>query len=220
MTLAFDPATHAYTVDGAPWPYVTGILEAMGASDYSMVPPDVLAVAAERGRLVHQACHYDDQGDLDETTLDPALVPYVHAWRRFREDHDVQPMAALVERPLAHEVLRYCGTPDCPATMGGMRGKPVVIDRKVVAQVQPATGLQLSAYRMLLNTVADTFPTAVGFSTAGRLAVNLHDDGSYTTVWFTEPDDDRTWLALLKGYHWRLRHQLVRAPGSERKDAA
>ena len=69
MSLRFDPDSHLYRVDGIIVPSVTQVLEDVGIVDYSRLPGSTREMALRRGSAVHAACHYDDEGDLDETQL-------------------------------------------------------------------------------------------------------------------------------------------------------
>ena len=52
---SFDPEQHAYTdVHGQVHRSITQILTDTGCTDYSMVDPVVLAMAADRGTRVHE----------------------------------------------------------------------------------------------------------------------------------------------------------------------
>src|SRR5687767_7346130 len=90
-TMEFDELTHTYRVDGQVVPSVTQILQALDIVDYSYIPPAVREAALLRGRKVHIATHFDDQGDLDEQTVPEEILPYVFAWRRFRQESGFQP---------------------------------------------------------------------------------------------------------------------------------
>lgn len=63
--VTFDEDLHIYyTGDGKPLTGVTSLMKKHGLSpDYSMVPPDVLERAAERGTAVHKALQSYDDGD-------------------------------------------------------------------------------------------------------------------------------------------------------------
>lgn len=63
--VTFDEELHIYyTGDGKPLTGVTSLMKKHGLSpDYSMVPPDVLERAAERGTAVHRALQAYDDGD-------------------------------------------------------------------------------------------------------------------------------------------------------------
>lgn len=49
--------------------------------------------SANRGHLVHRICTLDGQGVLDDTTVDPLLMGYLTAWRKFRRETGVKFLA-------------------------------------------------------------------------------------------------------------------------------
>src|SRR5262249_3605917 len=76
--LEFSPATHEYRVDGALVPSVTQLLDDAGLTpDYSVVPPNVLQHARERGIHIDLACDLLDADDLDWRSVHPEAFPYV-----------------------------------------------------------------------------------------------------------------------------------------------
>lgn len=123
--LQFDEATHTYTLDGEVLPSVTQILEGVGIIDYSHIPSSTREMALERGRIVHRVTQLDDEGDLDESTVDEAIVPYLGSWRRFRADTGFVPNE--VERRGHHQRFRYAGTRD---RVGPMNGAAWLVDIK------------------------------------------------------------------------------------------
>src|SRR5215831_8697834 len=152
LAVAFDAATHVYTVNDVVVPHVTQILKAAGLGvDYSMIDPRVLENARERGEYVDQCCDLDDEGVLELDGVHPLCVGYVQAWRRFRAERGFTPM--LAQPLLYHPEHGYCGRPD---TDGLMELQPTVVDRKCVTKVDRAYGLQLAAYTMAgIRHVAD-----------------------------------------------------------------
>jgi hypothetical protein len=65
---------------------------------------------ATRGSHVHTACLYYDQGELDEETLDPAIVPYLEGWKKFIADTGFQHTSA--EERLTSNTYQITGQPD------------------------------------------------------------------------------------------------------------
>jgi len=141
--LAFDEARHEYRVGGRVVPSVTQILSIL--SDFSAVPADALARAAEFGRHVHQAVDLYNKSTLDEAALDPALAPYLGDWKQFIHDTDAEVTAS--EFRAAHEQLGFAGTLDSVALV---RRRCCVIDVKT-GQVPRTVGPQLAAYKALLE---------------------------------------------------------------------
>jgi hypothetical protein len=102
---------HIYTdapVDGVGrvYPSVTTILKAEGFINTAYYDD----WSRDRGSMIHLATAYDDQGELDEETLDPVIIPYLEAWRRFRKESGFIP--EQIEPPMMSTVYRYAGTPD------------------------------------------------------------------------------------------------------------
>jgi len=136
--IAFDEARHEYRVGGRVVPSVTQILSIL--SDFSAVPADVLARAAEFGTHVHQAVDLYNKGRLDEAALDPALAPYLADWRSFLMDTGAEVLASEVR--VYHPGQHYAGMLD---TIVRLRGKAVLVDVKT-GQVPRTVGPQLIAY--------------------------------------------------------------------------
>lgn len=193
--LTFDEVSHTYRINGQVVPGVTSVLAPL--TNYDSVPAHVLQAAADFGKAVHRACELDDLGDLDdldEATLDPALAPYLNAWRAFCADHSAQ--WEQIEAPVHHQALRYAGTPD---RIGALRGLRAVVDIKTTAKLYPSVGPQLAAYRE-----AAAMPTY-----ALRVAVQLKADGTYTKKTYTDPNDWPVFCSLLTLRNWCALHSIT-----------
>lgn len=191
--LQFDADSHTYRVGGTVYPSVSEILSRI--VDFSHVRDDVLERASRRGTLVHSACEYDDAGDLDEDDLDPAIRPYLDAWRKWREDTDAEILA--VECRLHHPAIGYAGTIDRVARIVD---DVYVIDIKTTCTLYPHVGVQLAAYRML--TQVGDVPRATRAA-----AVQLRDDGTYRMRPYNDPRDARCFMALLTLQNWIRNHE-------------
>lgn len=150
--LVFDEAAHRYTLHGVALPSVTEVIQSLDlGADLSMVPAAVLERKRQIGKAVHAACHYLDEDDLDEDTLDPAVAPYVDGYRAFREYLAARFEVVGREQPLACPHLGVAGTPDL---WGILQGQCVVIDLKTLITVHvPSVSLQLAAYRYLITKI-------------------------------------------------------------------
>lgn len=86
IKMTFDEAAHEYRANGVVVPSVTQVLKSLGYADYSMVPLDVLERKRQIGSLVHQACHFYDEGDFDESDFDkfPVVKKRFEAYKKFR----------------------------------------------------------------------------------------------------------------------------------------
>lgn len=194
VVLEFDAVDHRYFLDGEEVPSVSRIIAPL--QDFSSVPADALAMKAALGTAIHRAAELDDIGDLDEESLDDAVVPYLAAWRAFRADTGAEFLA--IESRLYHPILRYAGTLDRLATLHRRGGSLWLLDIKSSSAIDPWVGVQLAAYRLLVE--------AAGRRVDSVGAVQLCPDGTYRLHTFGHPDDTRCFHGLLAVYHWRRKH--------------
>jgi hypothetical protein len=164
--LEFDAATHTYRLDGELVPSVTTVLKSVGLVEYSHIPQDVLQAAAHRGTAVHTALEYLDRGELDWTSLDPTIKPYVVAYERFLEDSSFIP--AHIEYRVFNGLHRYAGTLDRTGYLGNFGNSLTVLDFKT-GLVLPGHAIQLAAYANCL-----VMPRRFR-----RIALQLCGDGTY-----------------------------------------
>lgn len=137
-TLRFDSEQHRYFLGTREYPSVTRVLSML--DDFEFVPVDVLEAAREFGSHVHLACELDNKGILDEGKLDPALLPYLQSWRRFRTESGFIVLDS--ELRVVHEKCGYAGTLDIVGTLNGALS---VLDIK--SGIMPRTvGYQTAAY--------------------------------------------------------------------------
>lgn len=135
--LEFDQDSHTYRFRDQVLPSVTGILKEEGFintdwfTDYGRI----------RGTFVHKARHLDDLDELDESTVDDTLMPYLSAWRKFRTESGFVPDVS--EIPMVCPSLMYCGTPD---VFGSFPDKSTALWRGVVELRNDAT------YRLIPHT--------------------------------------------------------------------
>ena len=106
--IELDEATHTYKVDGVVCPSVTSIMSAMGLVKYFNRDEFYLA----RGQAVHLATAMMDMNILDEESVDERIEGYVSAYRRFRDETNIDACWKHTEERLHHPTYRYCGTPD------------------------------------------------------------------------------------------------------------
>ncbi len=179
--LVFNPEKHQYFLNDLPLPSVTTILSDMGFIDKQWFTD----YGRTRGQFVHLACELDDKGELDEETLDSALLPYLTAWRSFK--HDTGFKIEAIEKPVASELYRFAGMLD---RLGIMNKQDYVLDIKSGA-VSPWTALQLAAYEVAENRRLN------------RIAVQLMETGKYKIHSYTDRQDRQIFLAALSCWHWQ-----------------
>lgn len=197
--VSFDEYEHIYALNG--WRAlgsVTGIMRDHKISaDWSQVPGDVLARKRDIGLAAHAAAHFYDEGDLDRTTIDPAVQPYLEAWVRFVEENDVEPL--LLETPLVHPTCHVGGGVDRLAIVHRLQDPalpltvPAVVDIKTGDPDAAAANVQTAAYEWLIRAVVN--PADVGISPEAwdevwpRYSVQLLPTGRYKLCTYTNPRD-------------------------------
>lgn len=193
----FRASDHSYWVDGRRVPGVTSVLSPL--YDWLGIPADVLEAKSQLGVDVHAACEYEDQGGVDEDSVDDAVRPYLLAYRRFMRENDVEWVG--IEERLYHPARGYAGTLD---RRGRINNFPLaIVDLKTVVTPSPAIGVQVGAYADLVtaNDPAWRYPAI------DRFALQLRHDATYRLIPYTAPDDLACFYSLLSLHTWKRRHQ-------------
>lgn len=189
--------TEEYVVDGQRVQSVTEILDACGLYNFSNVPERHLEAARKRGDAVHEWTDLEDAGHIPAgTDPDPEIAGYVKAYRRWQEESGWEGVAS--EEVVVCEEYRYAGTLDLRGYCHAYdhAAIEIVVDKKCVAAVTPATRLQCMGY-------------AHASKTAGRRAsLQLKPDGRFNFVEYEEPGDLHDWLAAVRMAAFKVRHRL------------
>jgi CRISPR/Cas system-associated exonuclease Cas4 (RecB family) len=190
--LVFDPVEHRYWIGSTELPSVTTVLAGSGVVDTRAYANTAGRAAASRGTMVHAACQYFDEGDLDFDTVAENLVPYVDAWRSYVTE--ANPEMLLIEERVHSGKWGFAGTLDRLVNVGG---KLTVLDIKTGAVVRQ-TGLQLAAYAMALEEMS-------GYKVEQRIAVHLRRSGAYSVELYDDESERAVFLAALAVYRWKKR---------------
>ncbi len=194
----FDEANHIYMVDGVVFPSITQVIEGVGLVDYSHIPAEELKFFQDRGTGVHRACWFDDDGDLDETTVDPLIISRLYAWRKFRKDMPFKVVKS--EERGFDRIYGFAGTPDRLVAFPDARR--AVIELKS-GPIQPAAAIQTAAQAHLLSPGSP--------ERFRRFAVHLKGDGTYSVKEFCRSQtrqDLSTFLSALTVYRFRKANGL------------
>ena len=181
---------------------VTEALSIAGYVDFSMVRPDRLEKAANRGKLAHAVTAAMDLGqavDLEDPAMSPycepdELRPYIAAYEKFRADTNFVP--ELIEQAVQSLRHRYAGTLD---RFGQLNGNRAVIDLKCTAQLDWWVGCQLSGYERALLEGWTEGPIR-------RFALRLKRDGTYHLKPYTDLADAAKFLAAVTVANARIQH--------------
>ncbi len=186
-SLSLDLVTHVYTLGERVLPSVTEILKGAGIVDDRWWTE----AGRWRGSAVHLACWYDDQNDLNESTLDPQLRGYLDAYRKFKVQAGFVPTD--IETPLYNDLLGYAGTPDRIGELEG--GRLCLPDLKSGASSK-VTRYQTVAYAACLPSPRKYV----------RMEVRLKPNGNYSLQVYEPKDYDRDfrrWQAIIEVFHLR-----------------
>lgn len=204
--ILFDPEPHTYTYRGKLVDSVTQTIQLSGlGDDFSHVPEDRMTYARRRGNMVHAACHYYDDGDLDLETVDPKIRGYVDAYIKFRTEKPIK-VIAVEKKMVTLDFGPYAlaGTPDLVCWMDGRR---VVVDRKTSQHMSKAMGLQTAGYKILWNVKNPKAPVSE------RYGLRLEITGKYKLVAHADPDDAAAFMDCLgaaasekKMGRWRVKY--------------
>lgn len=189
--LTFDSAKHEYRFKGVIVPSVTQILKAVGLSDYSHIPADILQRTAERGHVVHEIIELYEMGTLDESSIDPALRGYFESYLRAKDAGLLPQRPSAIEKMVYSEQYRYAGMLD------QMYGDDWINDLKTVRKPQAEVELQLSAYWMTEHDL-----TVKPYKLTGTY---LHEDGSIADV-IDYRYNTPVWCSALSVYRWKEKH--------------
>ena len=163
--------------------------------------PDNAAVRAAqaRGRAVHLAIQYAQEGTLDEGTVPAPALPFYAAWRRFVDECGWTPVA--IEQDTYHASLPYHGIIDAIGHVGD-EDMPSVVDWKTGDSFDPTYWWQVACYGGAWNS-APARPQIREHRT-----VCLSKDGTYRIKTMTPQerlDAWQEWVAVLRVYHLKAR---------------
>ena len=191
-------------------PTVTQVLRAAGCYP-SFMPPQFYL---DRGTAGHKAAELTELRVLDEPTVDERIRPFLEAHKRAQLELGLKELTPpFIEKRL--KALGFCGKPDNAKWLQGWR---TVIDWKMGdGKADPATRLQISAYRVLLaeylNMPLRRFHGgSLHYRTDGRYQWNPYTEAELDDGWHTFSaaldilhDDGSERLAASRGivHQWR-----------------
>ena len=197
----FDPELHAYSFQGTPIPSCTEALEIAGLIDFDHVSAELLEWKSELGREVHKARHLDDTGRL--LSFDPAVAPYLAAWRLFRKESGFTPTLSEYWQGAEVDGMRYGMRLDA---FGTLRGRSTIVDAKI-GEIYPHHAIQLAGYAAGLTHALYATPFS-RFLNRKRAAVQLRADGSYRLKMFEDNRDFGVFTSALHIAHWKKERNL------------
>ena len=189
-TLLKNP--HRYVTAGdSEFPAVSTVLRQAGLKpDYAGIPDHIMKNAAERGTMVHAACQYLLEGELDWASIEGGeLEPFVRAFEQFQRDTSFRMLTS--EMSVACPELGVAGTPDAT----GWLKRRAVVDIKATAKLDPSLGVQTGLYKAILDRT--------GYPVEDRFLLHLKKDGKYKLVACDDPLDVHAGIAAAMLYAGR-----------------
>ena len=165
--LEFDAESHKYFIGKKRIPGVSEILQKCGLTkDWTGVDP----FYAERGKAVHLAIQFYLEHRLDESSLDPIIVPYFEGFKKYYAEH---PMGITRCEVRGHCGDEFAGTIDCIT-------EHEIIDWKCSKSHDKVAELQGEAYKLIEDDTGLTFKV-VQFP--GNGSYEIFDYGRGTEHW-------------------------------------
>lgn len=116
-------------------------------TDFSMIRPDVLDYASERGTVIHHACSLHARGAFVLCELwPPDYVGYFYSFRDWFDNYVEKVVAIEIE--LINGEFGFIGHPDLLCNIQG-DWRPTLVDLKTPLAESPTWKPQLAAYRNL-----------------------------------------------------------------------
>ena len=186
--IQYDDATHTYRDKFGVVPSVTQVIHNVLMTEEERRHYHGHEEAMLRGRHVHTACRLWSDGELDEDSLDPRLVPYVDGWKLFAQESAF--VCCAWEQLVYSRRERYAGRYDVRGRIGERR---TLADIKSGATAPWTVGVQLAGYAR-----------AGGLGAIDRLCVHLPGNGKYRAIECKQRTDERVFLAALTVHNARL----------------
>ena len=199
-TLTLDKGEHRYFVIspdgvGEELPSVTAVTDIL--MDFSRIDPAVLEQKRMLGQAVHKACELYDKNDLDFSTVDDAVAPYLEAWIKFLTETKFKITA--IEQKVWSRKYHFAGTLD---RTGILKKAQTVLDIKIISVMGPPVGIQLAGYEKAARESDILPPTRIVW----RHGIQLKPNGKYQIEPYTDRGDWNTFLACLQIHNFRRKY--------------
>ncbi len=180
LELRFDEEKHQYFLGKKRIPGVSEILQKVGLSkDWTGIDP----FYAERGKAVHLAIQYFLEHRLDESSLDPVILPYFEGFKKYYNEHPMGITRCEVRGSFSET---FCGTIDCIT-------ENEIIDWKCSKSHDKVAELQGQGYKII---ECQRLTTPLPFK-----VVQFPGDGTYEIFDYGNRTD--LWDAVMDLYKWK-----------------
>lgn len=187
--LTFDENGHIYRLNGGIVPSVTTLMKPLTEPYFQSIDQDVLARAADRGTVIHNAVENYAKFEIED--IDPMYAGYFEGFKTWWDLRKPEPIA--MESRVYHKILRYAGTVDLLCILDG---ELTLVDYKTSAQANGKLwSIQLEGY--------DRAYESHGIKIKNRVILHLGKDGRHQEIPFKR--DTKNWVlftALLTVYNY------------------
>jgi hypothetical protein len=173
----------------------------LGLVDYGDVDPQVLRHKAEIGIAVHKAIELLLQNNLDWDTVDNAAMSYVvgaELWFR-----NMKFWLAACEQQGIFQIngMKFGYQYDQRGSIAyqGQR-RAVIVDLKTSLKESPTWALQTAAYALAA-------PPLEKGQRYLRVVLHLQKDGHAKPIYYTDQQDEQTFLYMAYTAIWKMNHQ-------------
>lgn len=210
MSLTLDNH-HVYRWNGNRVLGVTQILDAVLPNPYQAARASDVEFKRQVGDAVHAATHYADENDLDLSTVNPVVLPYIEAYLRFCLETGFSPKCREIK--VYSALYKFAGTIDRVGRINCKRTGLAVVDLKCTATINiERVRLQTMAYKIAAEE-------QLSVRIDHRICVQLKPDGSYQARWLDNHAADKTaFIHALGLAAWRTSNSYTK-PDAETEES-
>lgn len=158
--LVYTEEPHAYSYNGVPQPYVSGILKDLGLTeDLSRVDPVRLEYKTQIGKASHLAIKFFSKGTLDLTSVHQDIAPYFNSFQKCLKATGAKIIASEV--PIISLVRGFCCTID---SVWILNDQVVLVDYKTSTALSKSVEYQLWFQELAWNEWKKDMPIQKRFS--------------------------------------------------------
>lgn len=195
--LVFLDSTHSYFLKGKELLSVTTVLDRAGITDFEKVPIDLLERARIFGEYSHKVCELDDKGILDESSVDPQLLPYLEGWRKFKAEKVSEILH--IEIPV-YSKLGYAGTLD-----------RIYRDKNgdlCLGDIKSCTTLEAAAVALQTAAYSYAFEKLYKMKIRHRVGIQLIGGNEYHSETYKKRTDFDYFMAALKVVQYKVENKI------------
>jgi hypothetical protein len=202
-------ATHCYRdSSGVVIPSVTGVFDALGLSDFSMIDPAVLEWKRGFGSAVHKGIELLTQGKLDWDTCPDEIIPAIVGVESWLREVKYEPLAAEEKKIIVLNGMKIGGTLDHRGSLiyKGVR-RSCILDVKTGSKYSPTWPWQVGAY-------SGGAPKLEGAVYVGA-ALQVNKDGLAKPFWVDTLKAKQEFVILLAAANLAANAKLIKFKNTE-----